>query len=136
MKKILELLSILLLFPLSACAYWYKIDDNTYVKTESVKTKGNYLYLNVKYEDVVSLNSTLKKVSPGVMLDSSVFSYMTMDLIVDCKKPRYKTPLILIYGKNNTVINKVKDNTWESDLTKSEWGAYCDLYDLIKKEGI
>lgn len=99
MKKILVLLSILLLFPLSACAYWYKIDDNTYVKTESVKTKGNYLYLNVKYEDVVSLNSTLKKVSPGVMLDSSVFSYMTMDLIVDCKKPRYKTPLILIYGK-------------------------------------
>lgn len=136
MKKILVILLLLFLFQGHSLADWHKISDGAYFDNQKVKTKGNYLYLKLKYDNIQALNSDLKKYSPGILLDGSIFSFMTQDLIIDCKNPRYKISLTLMYGKNGQVINKIKDNTWEYDLTKANWGTYCEAYDYLKNLGL
>ena len=131
MKKVLWVLLCLMFTLGSAFASWDKLDEGIYMDNESIKVKGNYLYLKLRYDKVGELINMLKKEYPGVLLDSNIVKYMAIDLIVDCKHPRYKTPLVMLYGNNGKMINKVRDNTWENNLTRAEWGAYCDMYDEL-----
>ena len=133
MKKYIYLFFTIIFFVRGSFATnWYDLDYDMSVDLDRITTKGNYLYIKIKYNNIKTINDWLEKESPGVLLDTNIVSYMVNDTIVDCKNPRYKVPLTLLYSKNTTIINKIKNNTWYNDLTRSDWGAYCDLYDRLK----
>lgn len=133
MRKVLILICLLISSNIANAVAWHELNNGVSLDLNSVKEKGNYIYLKYKVTDLSFLNEYSKNNKIGILIDESYVSYLTYSYIYDCKTPRYKIESTMIYGYDNKLLFKRHNNTWHRDLSNDEWAKTCSLKYYLKQ---
>lgn len=115
MKKIIALCCLLLVLGgVAKAENWIDLEaQGAFIDADSFRHKGHYIDFDMKYTDVQEMNKALKENKIGISVDADVVSCYKTHIKYDCKNARIKYEYHILYTKDNQILQKWRDNTWE-----------------------